>query len=213
MGVPRIANYPLPEKSQLPAAKVDWQPDSSRAALLIHDMQQYFLAAFNQGESPINPVIANIKALLDICHKKGVPVFYTAQRGNQQRCDRGLQADFWGPGMKADAAHETIVPALTPGEDDFVLVKHRYSAFQRSNLLTLLQARQRDQLIVTGVYAQIGCQISAAEAFQHDIEPFLVADAVAAYSQAHHEQAVNYVAGCCGVSLMTNDVVNALDSH
>lgn len=210
MGVPRIANYPLPEKSQLPAAKVNWQPDPARAALLIHDMQQYFLAAFEAEQSPIKPVIANIKALLDVCHRQGVPVFYTAQRGNQQRCDRGLQADFWGPGMKADPAHETIVSELTPGDDDMVLVKHRYSAFQRSNLLTLMQARQRDQLIVTGVYAQIGCQISAAEAFQHDIEPFLVADAVAAYSQAHHEQAVNYVAGCCGVSLMSADVLNAL---
>ena len=174
MGVPRIANYPLPEKSQLPAAKVNWQPDPARAALLIHDMQQYFLAAFEAEQSPIKPVIANIKALLDVCHRQGVPVFYTAQRGNQQRCDRGLQADFWGPGMKADPAHETIVSELTPGDKDMVLVKHRYSAFQRSNLLTLMQARQRDQLIVTGVYAQIGCQISAAEAFQHDIEPFLV---------------------------------------
>lgn len=210
MGVPRIASYPLPEKSALPAAKVDWQPDASRAALLIHDMQQYFLAAFDEGESPINPVIANIKAIVERCRELGIPVFYTAQRGNQQRCDRGLQADFWGPGMKADPAHETIVPALAPQDDDFVLVKHRYSAFQRSNMLTLMQARQRDQLIVCGVYAQIGCQISAAEAFQHDIQPFFVADAVAAYSQAHHEQAVNYVAGCCGVSLMTDDVLTAL---
>lgn len=210
MGVPRIASYPLPEKSALPAAKVDWQPDASRAALLIHDMQQYFLAAFDEGESPINPVIANIKAIVERCRVLGIPVFYTAQRGNQQRCDRGLQADFWGPGMKADPAHESIVPSLAPQDDDFVLVKHRYSAFQRSNMLTLMQARQRDQLIVCGVYAQIGCQISAAEAFQHDIEPFFVADAVAAYSQAHHEQAVNYVAGCCGVSLMTDDVLAAL---
>lgn len=209
MGVPRIASYPLPEKSALPAAKVDWQPDASRAALLIHDMQQYFLAAFDEGESPINPVIANIKAIVERCRELCIPVFYTAQRGNQQRCDRGLQADFWGPGMKADPTHETIVPALAPQDDDFVLVKHRYSAFQRSNMLTLMQARQRDQLIVCGVYAQIGCQISAAEAFQHDIQPFFVADAVAAYSQAHHEQAVNYVAGCCGVSLMTDDVLTA----
>lgn len=210
MGVPRIASYPLPEKSALPPAKVDWVLEAPRTALLIHDMQQYFLAAFDEGASPINPVIANIKAIVERCRELGIPVFYTAQRGNQQRCDRGLQADFWGPGMKADPAHETIVPALAPQDDDFVLVKHRYSAFQRSNMLTLMQARQRDQLIVCGVYAQIGCQVSAAEAFQHDIQPFFVADAVAAYSQAHHEQAVNFVAGCCGVSLMTEDVLAAL---
>ena len=39
--------------------------------------------------------------------------------------------------------------------------------------------RGRDQLLVTGVYAHIGCTATVVEAFQRDIEAFSAADAVA----------------------------------
>ena len=52
----------------------------------------------------------------------GIPVFYTAQRGDQLRADRGLQADLWGPGMRADPEHEAILPEIAPRSGDHVLV-------------------------------------------------------------------------------------------
>lgn len=212
MGVPAVSNYQLPREHEIPAAKVPWIPDSRRAALLVHDMQRYFMKVFTPGSAPIDPVVKNIERLIKHCRQASIPVFYTAQRGNQQRCDRGLQADFWGPGMQAIAEHEQIIEPLQPQPGDFELVKHRYSAFQRSNLHTLMQARGRDQLVVCGVYAQIGCLLTIAEAFQKDIEAFMVADAVAAYSREHHDTAIEYVAGCCGVCMTTDKVLAALSS-
>jgi bifunctional isochorismate lyase / aryl carrier protein len=54
--------------------------------------------------------------------------------------------------------------------------------------------RGRDQLVGTGVYAHIGCQATAVEAFMRDVRAFLVADAVAEFSRRHHDQACEYVA-------------------
>lgn len=210
MGVPSIASYPLPSREDIPAARVPWIPDARRAALLVHDMQRYFIAAFSPDSSPIAPVTSNIARLLHHCRKAGIPVFYTAQRGNQHPADRGLQADFWGPGMRAIAEHQDIIAQLQPEAGDIVLQKHRYSAFQRSDFLSQLQERGRDQLLVCGVYAQIGCLLTVAEAFQHDIQPFMVTDAVAAYSREHHDAAIKYVAGCCGVCMTTDDLLSAL---
>src|SRR5690554_926412 len=170
MGLPTISPYPLPGVDELPAARGPWRLEAGRAALLVHDMQRYFLARYDPGTEPLAPAIANLARLLERCRALGMPVFYTAQRGSQDRRDRGLQADLWGPGMRAIDGHEAIVDALAPAEGDHVLAKHRYSAFQRSNLETMMRARGRDQLLVTGVYAHIGILSTATEAFQRDIE-------------------------------------------
>ncbi len=209
-GLPKIDSYPLPQEAELPAARGAWRVEADRAVLLIHDMQNYFVGAFDQGSEPIAPVIANIAALAAHCRAGGVPVFYTAQNGNQDRRDRGLQADIWGPGMTTSPEHQGIVDALAPASGDFVLTKHRYSAFQRSNLETMMRARGRDQIVITGIYAHIGCMMTAAEAFQLDIETFIAADAVADFSRAQHDMALNWIAGRCGVPLSTAGIVGAL---
>lgn len=210
MALPGIPAYPLPTAAELPTARAPYHPDPARAALLIHDMQRYFCAPFPQEQTPLTGIVANIQRLIAAARQVGMPVFYTAQKGNQFRPDRGLQADLWGPGMSAKPEHEEILPQLAPQPDDIVLVKHRYSAFQRSNLDHLMQARGRDQLIITGIYAHIGCLATAAEAFQRDIEPFAVADAQADFDRPRHDLAMGWIAGCCGGVLTTDATLVAL---
>jgi bifunctional isochorismate lyase/aryl carrier protein len=210
MALPKIQPYPLPTRAELPTPRGAWQPDTARVALLVHDMQRYFLAAFAPDAAPLAPAVANIARLLTHCRARGIPVFYTAQRGNQDRRDRGLQADLWGPGMSATEEHEAIIEAVAPVEGDHVLVKHRYSAFQRSNLETMMRARGRDQLLVTGVYAHIGCTATVAEGVQRDIESFIAADAVADFSRADHDLALHWIARTCGVPMTTDQLLETL---
>jgi bifunctional isochorismate lyase/aryl carrier protein len=112
--------------------------------------------------------------------------------------------------MTVDPAHAAIVDALSPVRGDVVLEKHRYSAFQRGDFADRLRAAGRDQLVVTGIYAHIGCLLTAADAFMRDVEPFVVADAVADFSRRDHDAALAYVAGCCGAVTTTARVVAAL---
>ena len=93
-----------------------------------------------------------------------------------------------------------------------MLVKWRYSAFQRSTFAEQLAAQGRDQLLISGVYAHIGCQATAVEAFMRDIRPFLVADAVADFSRDRHLQACEYVAQRCGAVTTTADALAALSA-
>lgn len=208
MALPQIAPYALPSVCDLPAPRGPWQPQAGRMALLVHDMQRYFCRPFAQDAAPLAPVVANIARLIQAARAASVPVFYTAQKGDQFRADRGLQADLWGPGMSATPEHEQILPELAPAPQDFVLHKHRYSAFQRSNLAEMMRARGRDQLMITGIYAHIGCMATAAEAFQRDIEVFAVADAQADFSREKHDMAMNWIAACCGVPMLTQSAVD-----
>ena len=210
MALPRIAPYDLPAATELPEPRGPWRPERDRLALLVHDMQRYFCRPFAQDDAPSAPATANMARLILGARAAGVPVFYTAQKGDQFRPDRGLQADLWGPGMSAIPDHERIVTDLAPQPGDEVLVKHRYSAFQRSNLAALMRARGRDQLAITGIYAHIGCLATAAEAFQRDIQPFPVFDAQADFDRARQDMAMGWIAACCGVPLGTDALLRAI---
>lgn len=210
MAIPTIPAYPMPSIHDLPENKVNWIPDPKRAVLLIHDMQQYFLNAFQQDTSPITELVQHIEQLRDTCKELGIPVVYTAQPGDQDPKDRALLTDFWGPGLGDDEALTKIIDQLAPSESDTMLTKWRYSAFKKSNFLDLLHEGGRDQLIITGVYAHIGCMLTAAEAFMFDIETFFVADAVADFSLKHHKMAMTYAAERCAVTTTTNQIISCL---
>ncbi|MFE4535252.1 isochorismatase family protein [Streptomyces scopuliridis] len=203
-GIAPIPAYPLPTAAELPISTARWTPDPSRAALLVHDMQRYFLAPF---PSEIRePLVRHCALLRERCAALGVPVFYTAQPGGMTDEERGLLKDFWGPGMRVDPVDRQIVTALAPRPADQVLTKWRYSAFFRSDLLAQLRAQGRDQLIVCGVYAHVGVLATALEAFTNDIQPFLVADAVGDFSAEYHRLALDYAAARCSVVTTTEEV-------
>ncbi|PCC27782.1 2,3-dihydro-2,3-dihydroxybenzoate synthetase [Glutamicibacter sp. BW80] len=197
MGLPSIPGYRLPD-GQLPEPRVTWKADAQRAVLLIHDMQRYFVEAFDHEDpqSQIRVAMKNILALRDAADDAGVPVVYTAQPPNQTPADRALLTDFWGTGL-TDDGREEIVQELAPRAGDLVLSKWRYSAFARTDLQEWMRQAGRDQLLITGVYAHIGCLTTALDAFMRDIQPFFVADAQADFSLEEHQMAINYGYGRC----------------
>ncbi|WP_031068369.1 isochorismatase family protein [Streptomyces sp. NRRL WC-3742] len=212
-GLPFVEPYPLPQPDDLPAPVVGWRADPRRAVLLIHDMQEYFLRPFPVGTSPREPLVRNIARLRDHCAALGVPVAYTAQRGGMTPEERGLLADFWGPGMALSAEHRRIVAPLEPAAHDWRFTKWRYSAFFRTDLLERMRATGRDQLLLCGVYAQIGVLATAVDAFTHDVQAFLVGDAVADLSAEEHRGALAYAARRCAAVVATAEVCTSLGAR
>ncbi|UNO39240.1 isochorismatase family protein [Streptomyces sp. MST-110588] len=206
MALPAIAPYPMPARDALPANKVDWDVDPDRAVLLVHDLQNYFLDAFTQDTSPLTPLLENIARLKKDCARLGVPVVYSAQPGGQTPAERGLQQDFWGPGLPDEERAKAIAAPVAPGPDDTVLTKWKYSAFVRTDLAERMREQGRDQLVVVGVYAHIGVLMTACDAWMRDIQAFVVADAVADFSEADHHMALRWAAAKCAVVTRTDSV-------
>ncbi len=210
MAIAPIDSYPMPRSADLPANTAAWTVDTRRAVLLVHDMQHYFLAPFAEDAQPRTDLLAHVTALRTRCAELGVPVLYTAQPGGMSPEERGLLQDFWGPGMSAAPEDRGVPDAIAPGEHDTVLTKWRASAFHRTELLELISAQGRDQLIICGVYAHVGILLTACDAFAHNIQPFVVADAIADFTPEFHRMALEYAATRCAMTLPTATVLEAL---
>jgi len=268
--IPRIAPYPMPARTQPGTGPAGWRPDPRRAALLIHDMQRYFVDFFPPGRSPTTELVGNTVLAREAASAAGLPVIYSAQPARMSRAERGLLHDIWGAGMTDCTAaeqgpgghakdqrsmtdctaaeqgpgghakdqrsmtdctaaeqgpgghakdersmtgkprHHEIIAELTPGPHDFVVTKYRYSAFFRTGLDALLSSLGRDQLIVCGVFAHIGCLFTVGDAFSRDIETFLLADGIADFSLRDHLMALDYAARLCAVTMTTNQLREAL---
>ncbi|KQB84532.1 isochorismatase family protein [Corynebacterium oculi] len=205
MPIPSIAPYEIPA---MPTTHtVAWTPQPHTSALLIHDMQRYFLDAY-AGQSPASIVIPHIRRLIDAADAHGIPVFYSVQPPSQREHRRGLLQEFWGAGMQTDQEAE-VIPELAPREQHHVLTKWRYSALQRTDLRQSLAYAGRNELIIAGVYGHMGCMITAAEAFMNDIRAFVVRDGIADFTAEDHRQTLDWVARRSGRVLDTADVLHA----
>ncbi|ALG08606.1 isochorismatase family protein [Kibdelosporangium phytohabitans] len=203
----------MPGAADLPVNRVDWTLEPSRAVLLVHDMQNYFLRAFRRAASPMTELVANIRRISERGRELGIPVVYSAQPGGQSTDERGLQLDMWGKGIGADPQDAAIFAEVEPSEEDIHMTKWRYNAFHRTTLSTVLADNNRDQLVITGIYAHIGCMMTAADAFMRDIQSFFVADAVADFSRADHDMALRYVANRCGVVTTTGGLLSTWEGE
>ncbi|HEY1135186.1 MAG TPA: isochorismatase family protein [Nocardioides sp.] len=215
MPLPARVDYALPASLRAtlaagPSGRHVAPLDPARAVLLVHDMQRYFLRAFADDCAAYRGAVTATARLLDAARGAGVPVVYTAQPGDQHPDDRGLMTQVWGPGITAAADDVDVVAELAPRDGDVVLVKHRYSAFVRSDLDDRMRAWGRDQLVVTGVYGHIGVLATATDAFMRDLAPYVVGDALADFSLADHERTLAVARSVGAVVLGADDAVAAL---
>ncbi len=128
------------------------QLDKDKAALLVIDMQKFFLdpasPTFTCGGLAILP---NLKKLIDAFRKAGRPVIYTRHVHHPARLDAGIMG-WWWEGMCLEGSPESeIHPDLFPEPFEKVVDKHRYSSFYNTDLETVLRCMKIEDLIITGV--------------------------------------------------------------
>ncbi len=187
-----------------------WTADPSRAALVVHDMQAYFLERFKSDTDPVTTLKKNAVALVKSARSLGVPVFYTAQPGSMTPTQRGLLSAFWGEGMRARPEHRNVWEPIAPVADSEKITKWRYSAFFGNDLGQQFERLNIRQVILMGIYGHVGILGTAVEAYSRDYETFVVADAIADFSKDEHIRTLIQVADTCATVCSTAEITDSL---
>lgn len=206
------AELDMSETVNLPLLnQVDWEIDPYRTVVLVHDMQRFFLKPFPKKTR--RAFTDNTTALITLARNKRIPVVYSGQDGKMTLKDRGLMGDFWGSGMRNLSEQRSWAEGIDPEPTELSLIKTRYSAFYRTSLLPWLRSLNRDQLIICGVYSHVGILATALDAFTHDVQAFIVADATGDMTAELHQMGLKQAALTCAKIELFSTVSIALNRH
>lgn len=170
-----------------PFNRHEMQVDREKAALLVIDMQRFFLdpssPAFTCGGLAVLP---NVKRLITAFRSARLPIIFTRHVHHPDGSDAGIMG-WWWEGMCVDGTpeseiHEDIAPH--PGEK--VIKKHRYSAFYNTDLETILRCRGIEDIVIVGVMTNMCCESTARDAFYRDYRIFFLADGTGGINEEMH---------------------------
>jgi len=158
------------------------------AALLVVDMQNAFIHPDGPIYLPAGAAIVDtIAALAHGFRKAGRPVFYTRHAEDPAGGNSGLMAQWWDNSSPQEGTWEAaIFEGLAPQPGDVIIPKIRYSAFVATDLEPRLRQARVEDVVVTGVMANLCCETTARDAFMRDYRVFFVADGTAAPSREFH---------------------------
>jgi len=163
------------------------KPALSSSALLVIDMQNFFLNPKSQTFTPGGlAIISNVSQLIKAFRKNRLPVIYTAHVHKSQKMDGGLMS-WWWEGMVIENTEDAkIHPDLAPLPEEKVVFKHRYSGFYNTDLEITLRCLKITDLVICGIMTNLCCETTAREAFMRDFKVFFLLDATGTVDEELH---------------------------
>lgn len=98
---------------------------------------------------------------------------------------------------------------VAPSDDDWVIVKHRYSAFAFTALELTLEALGRDTVLLSGTTTNVCVEATATDALTRGFRPVLVTDATSCSSADKQLASVAEFADHLGTTVTSDDLLAA----
>ncbi|KAK4259788.1 hypothetical protein QN277_006083 [Acacia crassicarpa] len=165
-------------------------PDPKSCALLVIDMQ-------NSYTFTAEPILSNLSTTIHLCRNASIPVIFT-RHCHKSPADYGMFAEWWDEHILLDGTEEAeLMPALDRKPEDMVVEKSTYGAFWNTQLEEKLVEMGIKEVIVTGVFTNQCCEMTAREAFVRGFRVFFSADATATINSELHEATLKNMAFGC----------------
>lgn len=173
-------------------ASFEVSPES--CALLVIDMQDEFV---KPGWTPYwvpeaTRQVPRVKALVEVCRARSVPVIFTAFGGTHLNKDRPESGAFMPNRFPASDPEPIfregrIWHELAPRRDEIVILKPSYGAFYDTPLQTILTNLGRNTVIICGTLTNFCCGTTARQAYERGFRVLFGSDVTATDDPSRQE--------------------------
>ena len=182
--------------------------DPARTCILVFDLLEGHVGKDAASRERFAPVIANAARILEAARAAGAMIAYAhadhrADRATSARTLRDTDNRLKPIASGDTRAHEPlltggtretqVVAALAPRPGDYLVPKHRWSAFHGTYLDLALRTRKADTLVLLGGSTDVGIASTAFAARDLDYNLVVVADACTSPERDNHDQLVRRV--------------------
>jgi nicotinamidase-related amidase len=174
-------------------------PDRSAAAVIVLDMINDL--EFPEGEAVLRaalPAAERIAALAARARAARVPVIFANDNFGRWRSELDEVIEHV---LHGRVRGQPLAERLRPEGDDYVVLKPKHSAFFATPLDTLLKHLGTEQLVLTGLTAEMCILFTAMDAHIRDFDLHVPADCVAGASPERTREALRYLEEVLGAEV------------
>jgi ureidoacrylate peracid hydrolase len=185
------------------------QVDPNQTALLVIDMQNGFcdpqgpLTKAGVDTSAMQAVVPNVRRLVEACRGTGMPILWALQQHlvedttqRTRRVPSHIEKRNNGqPVAPRGTWQAELVPSLKEivHDEDYLVVKHRFSMFYSTTLDSILRMGGITRLVICGVSTNVCVESTIREAYFRDYEITVIEDCVAGPMIDLHEATLKNV--------------------
>lgn len=191
---------------------------TTNCCVMVVDVQNDFChekGAFSRLGMNINYIqqmVPNLLKFIERTMHTGIPIIYIKTEHNQW-----TDSPVWTARNVAKKGAE-IIPIcqsgtwgtefykISPTHKDYVITKHRYSAFFGTDVDLILRSNEIKSIILTGVATNVCVETTARDAMMRDYYVILLENCTATVSEEEHRSAVNNVRKYFGMVCNSHDI-------
>jgi len=176
--------------------------EPAKTALVVIDMQNYFMKPGFQGEVPMaRKIVPTVNRLAAATRELGGHVVWVRNTTSGTRESWSVLHDWLQTPERRDRRYASMElgeegnalwSELDVRAEDAQIVKKRFSAFVHgsSDIEAYLRGRGIDTLLIGGTATQVCCESSARDAMMLNFKVIMVPDALATYSDEDQNNAL-----------------------
>ena len=172
----------------------------SKYAILVVDMLNDFVTG-SLGCDRARDIIKPTQELLDEARKHHVPVIY-CNDSHFKGIDNELK--LWGDHAIRGTKGAEIIPELAVKEEDYVVLKRRYSSFFQTDLDNLLKELGVDTVVITGLHTHMCCRHTAADAYQLNYNVIFAKECTNSFTEEDYQYGLKYAKEVYGAPALSN---------